>query len=148
MAIAERRTRVVWNGSLRDGAGELEFVSSGLGPYPVTWASRVEQPGGRTSPEELLAASHASCYAMALNATLGAARHQPQQLDVIATVSLDQKDGGGFQVTSSELVVTGIVPGIDQAGFRQAADQAELACPISNALRNNVRITVNVTLES
>jgi OsmC-like protein len=82
--------------------GELEFVSSGIGSYPVTWASRVERPDGRTSPEELLAASHAACYAMALNATLGRA-NPPERLEVTATVSLDPKEGGGFQVTSSAL---------------------------------------------
>jgi len=147
MATAERQARVLWEGSLPDGSGELEFVSSGIGKYPVTWASRIEQPGGRTSPEELLAASHASCYAMAFAATLGRGGNPPQRLDVSATVSLDPREGGGFQVTSSALEVEGAVPGLDQAGFQAVAEQAEQACPISNALRNNVRITVKATLE-
>jgi osmotically inducible protein OsmC len=138
----------VWDGPLRAGSGRLEFVSSGIGTYPVTWASRVDRPDGRTSPEELLAASHASCYAMALNATLSANRNEPQRLDVTATVSLDPKEGGGFRVSSCELVANGVVPGLDQAGFQEAADQAEQARPISNSLRNNVRITVTATLES
>jgi len=114
----------------------------------VTWASRVERPDGRTSPEELLAASHAACYAMALNATLG--RGQPAAAvgghrDGLA----GPKEGGGFQVTSSALEATGVVPGLDQARFQEVAEQAEQdACPISNALRNNPRITVKATLES
>jgi osmotically inducible protein OsmC len=123
-------------------------VSSGIGTYPVTWASRVERPDGRTSPEELLAASHATCYAMALNATLSAGHHEPQRLDVTAKVSLDPKEGGGLRISSSELIAKGVVQGLDQAGFQEAADQAEQACPISNALRNNVEITVKATLES
>jgi osmotically inducible protein OsmC len=130
------------------GSGRLEFVSSGIRTYPVTWASRLDRPDGRTSPEELFAASHASCYAMALNATLSANRNEPQRLDVTATVSLDPKEGGGFRVSSSEVVANGVVPGLDQAGFQEAADQAARACPISNSLRNNVRITVTATLES
>lgn len=148
MATAERQARVLWEGPLQHGSGELEFASSGIGTYPVTWASRVERPDGRTSPEELLAASHAACYAMALSATLGQAGNPPQRLNVTATVSLDPKEGGGFQVTSSVLEVRGVVPGLDQAGFQSVAEQAEKACPISNALRNNLRITVTATLES
>jgi osmotically inducible protein OsmC len=147
MATAERQARIAWEGPLQAGSGELEFVSSGIGRYPVTWASRVQRPDGKTSPEELLAASHAACYAMALNATLGRG-NPPQRLDVTATVSLDRKEGGGFQVTSSTLEATGVVPGLDQARFQEVAEQAEQACPISNALRNNVRIMVKATLES
>jgi lipoyl-dependent peroxiredoxin len=148
VATAERQARIVWEGPLQAGSGELQFVSSGIGSYPVTWASRVERPDGRTSPEELLAASHASCYAMAFNATLSAGQHTPQRLDVTATVSLNPKEGGGFQVTASALEARGVVPGLDQASFQEIAEQAERGCPISNALRNNVRITVQATLES
>ena len=148
MAMAERQARVQWEGSLQDGGGELEFASSGIGKYPVTWASRVQQPEGRTSPEELLAASHAACYAMAFSATLGRGGNDPERLDVTATVSLDPKEGGGVQVTSSALEVRGVVPGLDQARFQAAAEEAEQGCPISNALRNNLRITVKATLES
>jgi osmotically inducible protein OsmC len=147
MATAERQARVVWEGSLPEGRGELELASSGIGKYPVTWASRVERPDGRTSPEELLAASHAACYAMAFSATLGRDGNPPQRLDVTATVTLDPKEGGGFEVTSSALEVRGVVPGLDQAAFQSAAEQAEQGCPISNALRNNLRITVTATPE-
>jgi lipoyl-dependent peroxiredoxin len=147
MVIAERRAQIVWDGPLQAGSGELEFLSSGIGTYPVTWASRVERPDGRTSPEELLAASHAACYAMALNGALGTEPNLPQRLDITATVALDRKEGGGFQVVSSVLEVKGTVPGLDQAKFQEVAEQAEQVCPISNAIRNNVQITVKATLE-
>jgi hypothetical protein len=94
MATAERQARIVRQGPLQAGSGQLEFVSGGIGSYPVTWASRVERPDGRTSPEELLAASHAACYAMALNATLAGA-NPPQRLVVTATVSLDPRKEAG-----------------------------------------------------
>src|SRR6266704_2477960 len=123
MATAERQARIVWEGPLQAGSGELEFVSSGIGSYAVTWASRVQRADGRTSPEELLAASHATCYAMALNGTLGR-DNPPERLEVTATVSLDPKEGGGFQVTSSALEATGVVPGLDQAKFQEGAEGA------------------------
>lgn len=148
MATAERQARVQWQGTLQEGSGELDFASSGVGKYPVTWASRIHEPAGRTSPEELLAASHAACYAMAFSATLGGSGSPPERLDVTATVSLDPKEGGGFQVTSSALEVRGVVPGLDQQGFQNLAEQAEKGCPISNALRNNLQLTVKATLES
>ncbi len=146
--MADRQAHTVWEGSLIKGKGELEFASSGIGRFPVTWASRVESPDGRTSPEELLAASHASCYAMAFSNTLTEAGNQPERLHVTSTVSVEPKAGGGIEVTRSVLEVVGVVPGLDQAGFQAAADQAELGCPISNAIRNNVQVTVQATLES
>ncbi|HEX6446508.1 MAG TPA: OsmC family peroxiredoxin [Streptosporangiales bacterium] len=148
MATAQRQASIVWTGPLTSGSGELEFASSGIGTYPVTWVSRVERPDGMTSPEELLAASHASCYVMAFNATLNRSEIEPERLHVTATVSLEPKEGGGFQVTRSELVATGTVAGLDQERFQQLAEQAEQGCPISNSLRGNVEITVSATLES
>jgi osmotically inducible protein OsmC len=148
MAMAERRAHALWEGALAGGKGDLEFASSGIGRYPITWASRVEKADGRTSPEELLAASHAACYAMAFSNTLDQAGTPPERLHVTATVSLDPKEGGGVVVTRSALEVTGVVPGLDQDGFQQAADEAEKGCPISNAIRGNVEITVAATLQS
>jgi lipoyl-dependent peroxiredoxin len=148
MAMAERQAHTVWEGSLQGGKGDLEFASSGIGRYPVTWASRVERPDGRTSPEELLAAAHAACYAMAFSNTLAQAGNAPERLHVTSTVSLDPKEGGGGVVTRSVLEVTGVVPGLDQAGFQAAAEQAEKGCPISNAIRGNVDVTVSATLKS
>ena len=147
MAMADRRAEVNWEGALLNGAGAVELVSSGGGTFPVTWASRVESADGRTSPEELLAAAHASCYAMAFSAALGRADTPPERLHVTATVSLNKKEGGGVQVTDSLLEVSGVVPGLDQAGFQAAAEKGEQGCPISNAIRNNVNITVVATLE-
>jgi lipoyl-dependent peroxiredoxin len=146
MSMADRQAHTVWEGSLFEGKGELEFVSSGIGRFPVTWASRVEKADGRTSPEELIAAAHATCYAMALSNTLAGDGTPPERLHVVATVSLDPKQGGGVEVTKSTLEVTGTVPGLDQAGFQAAAERGEQACPISNALRGNLQITVTATL--
>ena len=147
MATADRRAEAQWEGALTSGSGEVSLATSGAGSFPVTWASRVEKADGRTSPEELLAAAHASCYAMAFSATLGRGDTPPERLHVVATVSLNPKEGGGFQVTDSKLEVTGVVPGLDQAGFQAAAETAEQGCPISNAIRNNVAITVTATLQ-
>ena len=148
MAMAERQAHTVWEGPLQGGQGDLEFASSGIGRYPVTWASRVEKPEGRTSPEELLAASHAACYAMAFSNTLAQDGNPPERLHVTATVSLDPKEGGGVEVTRSVLEVTGVVPGLDQAAFQDAAERAEQGCPISNAIRGNVDVTVTATLKT
>ncbi|HEY2959046.1 MAG TPA: OsmC family peroxiredoxin [Actinomycetota bacterium] len=147
MSMADRQAHTVWEGSLFEGSGELEFASSGIGRFPVTWASRVEAPNGRTSPEELLAAAHAACYSMALSNTLSEAGNPPERLHVVATVSLDPRQGGGVEVTRSALEVTGAVAGLDQAGFQEAAEKAEKGCPISNAIRGNVAVTVNATLK-
>lgn len=147
MALAERRAEVVWSGDLTAGSGRLSLRSSGLATeVPVTWASRTEAPDGKTSPEELLAAAHASCYAMALSATLGRAGTPPERLEVTAVASLDRADGG-VRVSAVELTVRGRVPGLDQAGFQDAARTAETRCPISNAIRNNVEIRLNAQLE-
>lgn len=147
MATADRRAEATWQGSLLEGSGTLEFVSSEAASLPVTWASRVESSDGRTSPEELLAAAHASCFAMAFSATLGRGGTPPERLHVTAVVSLNPKQGGGFEVTNSALEVRGVVPGLDAAGFQELADTAEKGCPISNSIRGNVTITVSATLE-
>ena len=148
MAQAERTANVTWQGSLVKGSGTIESVTSGtLGPMPVSWVSRTEQPGGQTSPEELLAAAHAACYAMAFSHTLAQGGNPADQLNVSATVGFDPKPGGGFYVSSSHLSVRGRVPGLDQAGFEAAARKGEEGCPISNAIRNNVAITLEAALE-
>jgi lipoyl-dependent peroxiredoxin len=148
MAMADRRAEATWAGTLTEGSGTLDLVSSGVASaLPITWASRTEKPDGRTSPEELLAAAHASCYAMAFSATLGRGGTPPESLHVTAVVSLNPKEGGGVEVTDSALTVRGTVPGLDQAGFQEAAETGEQGCPISNAIRNNVNITVTATLD-
>ena len=148
MVRAERRAEVVWEGSLIQGHGKIASVGSGaFGEMPITWASRTERSDGRTSPEELLAAAHAACYAMAFSHTLAQAGTPAEQLDVKATCAFEQV-GGGFKVTTMELDVQGKVPGLDQTAFENVARQAEENCPVSNALRNNVQISVKAHLES
>lgn len=148
MAQAERRAEVVWDGDLVRGSGRLNLVSSGaLTDSAVTWASRTESADGRTSPEELLAGAHASCYAMAFAATLARAGSPPELLRVSAVCALDRRPEGGFKVTSMALTVRGRAPGLDDARFKEVAAQAEQGCPISNALRGNVEIRIDAALD-
>jgi lipoyl-dependent peroxiredoxin len=148
MPMAERKARVVWQGGLADGSGKLNFESSSAATdLPVTWAARTEVPGGKTSPEELIASAHASCYAMAFSNVLSQAGHSPEELTIDAVCVLDMVDGGP-KVTRVDLTVLGKVPGLDQSGFEELAQQAEKGCPISNLLRNNAEISVNATLSS
>lgn len=148
MSMADRRAEATWAGNLIEGGGTLDLVSSGVASsLPITWASRTEQADGRTSPEELLAGAHAACYAMAFSHALATAGNPPERLHVISVVSLNPKEGGGVEVTDSALEVTGTVKGLDQAGFQEAAEAAEQGCPISNAIRGNVAITVTATLD-
>ena len=146
MADAPRRADAVWQGSLAQGSGEVSLVTSGsAGPLPVTWASRTERSNGKTSPEELLAAAHASCYCMALSAGLAEAGTPPEKLEVSATVTFKEIEGG-WKTGSSHITVKGTVPGIDEAAFKAAAEGAKDGCPISGALKGNVEISVEATL--
>jgi osmotically inducible protein OsmC len=145
MAMAERTATTKWDGDLAHGRGTITGASGALGELPVTWASRTERSDGKTSPEELVAAAHASCFSMALSHTLTQGGNPPDHLEVTAKVTLDQRDGNPT-VTTSELTVTGTVPGIDQAAFAQAASDAGQNCPISRALAG-VEISVQATLQ-
>lgn len=144
---AIRTATVTWNGTLAEGTGTVTAGSSELFvDLPVSWASRTEGVDGRTSPEELLAAAHASCFAMALSGQLVRAGTPPDHLHVSATVTFDRVDEK-WSVTTSELDVVGVVPGIDEAAFDAAAQAARDGCPISRALAGNVEISVGSTLE-
>jgi osmotically inducible protein OsmC len=144
----ERHASATWHGSLTEGSGTFSLRSSGLvGDAPVSWPARTESPGGKTSPEELIAAAHASCYCMALSAHLGRTASPPERLDVDCVVMFEKKPEGGFKVATSTLRVRGRVPGMDQAAFEEAALAGEHGCPVSNALRGNVDIRVEATLE-
>lgn len=144
---AIRRAEVTWNGSLIEGSGTIDSVTSGaLAGLPVTWASRTEAADGRTSPEELVAAAHASCYSMAFAGGLGRNGTPPQKLSVSATVMFDKTDAG-WKVASSALTVVGVVPGLDAAKFAELAEAAKDGCPISGALKGNVALSVEATLE-
>jgi lipoyl-dependent peroxiredoxin len=146
MAMAERSATTGWDGDLAHGEGTLNGASGALQDLSVTWASRTERSDGKTSPEELIAAAHSSCFSMALAHGLTEAGNAPEHLDVTSKVTLDLVDGAPT-VTTSELTVSGRVPGIDQTTFEQAASDAGKNCPISRALAG-VQITVNATLES
>jgi lipoyl-dependent peroxiredoxin len=140
---AERRAEVTWQGDLMGGSGEVERVGSGtFGGLDVTWASRTEEPGGKTSPEELIAAAHAACFSMALANGLAQAGTPPEQLSTSATVTFVPGTG----ITRSALEVQGNVPGIDDDAFREAAEQAKEACPVSQALKGNVELEVTARL--
>jgi osmotically inducible protein OsmC len=144
---ATRRASVSWNGSLASGNGTTTAGTSGtFRDLPVSWAARTESPDGQTSPEELLAAAHASCYAMALSGGLGRAGTPPEHLDVTAEVTFD-KVGDAWTVVSSALTVRGRVPGSDEAAFREAAEAARDGCPISRALAGNVTLSVEPSVE-
>jgi osmotically inducible protein OsmC len=145
---AVRQASVSWSGDLPTGKGSVSAATSGVfEDLEVSWARRSEADAqGKTSPEELLAAAHASCYAMALSNGLGQAGTPPQSLDVTATVTFDRV-GGGFKVVSSVLEVRGRVPNADDAAFQKAAEAAKDGCPISQALKGNVDMSVKATLE-
>jgi osmotically inducible protein OsmC len=146
MPIATREAEVVWEGPLASGTGKLSSGSGALGELPVTWASRTEQPDGKTSPEELIAAAHASCFAMALSLVLGENRTPPERLVVNAACTLDEVEGAP-RITTVELTVRARVPGLERAGFEQTVDRAAELCPVSNALRGNVEIGLRNELE-
>lgn len=139
----DRRAEVTWNGELLTGDGSINTVTSGaFGPLPVSWPSRAEQANGKTSPEELIAAAHASCYCMALSHALTGAGTPPTTLSASATVTFVPGTG----ITRSALTVVGTVAGLDAAAFQQAAEQAKEGCPVSAALKGNVELTIEATL--
>jgi osmotically inducible protein OsmC len=143
--MATRRAQAVWEGDLASGEGTADLESGLATGLPVNWRARTEG-GEQTSPEELLAAAHASCFAMALSHELAEAGNAPERLTVAAAVSFEPK-GEGFAVTTSELEVRGVVPGVNADAFAKAADAAAKGCPISAALSGNVEISVDAELE-
>lgn len=146
MSIAERAIQTTWEGPLASGAGKLSAGSSGaLDGLPLTWASRTEQPGGKTSPEELAAAAHSSCFAMALALKLGENNTPPQRLDVAATVILDAVDGVPT-ITRSRLKVRAQVNGLDADSFAAVVNGAAALCPVSR-LFAGAEITVEAELD-
>jgi osmotically inducible protein OsmC len=145
---AIRRAEATWTGDLNNGSGVVSAASSAaFDQLPVTWASRTETPDGRTSPEELVAAAHAACFSMAFSGRLAKAGSPPERLEVSAQVTFDKQDAG-WRVTRSELTVNGRVPGMSAEDFRTEAEAAKEGCPISQALKGNVEMTVEATLES
>jgi osmotically inducible protein OsmC len=136
-----------WSGGLQDGSGHVRLTSSGVGEYDVSFPKRVaDEADGTTSPEELIAAAHASCYAMQLSALIARADATPKKLEVDATVSLDPDPAGGFRISTIELVVHGDVDGLDEASFKKVAAEAKAQCPVSKALTGTT-ITLEATLD-
>jgi lipoyl-dependent peroxiredoxin len=142
-----REAEIAWEGTTARGAGVVSAASSGAFALPVTIASRVADPEGKTSPEELLAAAHAACFSMAFSNGLAKNGTPPTRLAVSSDVTFE-KVGDGWKVTKSELRVRGTVPGIDEKKFRELADAAKDGCPISGALKGNVALSVDAKLES
>ena len=145
--MADRAASAIWHGNLFDGSGTVSALSSGLfTDAGVTWASRTEAPGGKTSPEELLAAAHASCFSMACSNELAKAGTPPTKVSVSVAVTGDKLESG-WTVLSSAITVRGVVPGATEASFREAAEKAKDGCPISKALKGNVELSVEAILE-
>ncbi|WP_406442936.1 OsmC family protein [Streptomyces sp. NBC_00631] len=136
-----RTAHTVWEGSLTEGNGVITFDSSGIGEQPVTWASRSQEANGRTSPEELIAAAHSSCFSMALSHALTGAGTPPAKLVTNADVTFQPGTG----ITGIHLTVEGTVPGLDAEGFAAAAEDAKKNCPVSQALAGTT-ITLDAKL--
>ena len=147
MAVTRSAT-ATWQGDLAGGSGT---VSSGTSDFwrdlPTSWGSRTEEPGDKTGPEEFLAAAHASCFSMAFSNELAKAGHVADRVEVSVDVSAEKREAG-WTVVSSHLTVRGWVPGVDEETFQAAAQKAKDGCPISRALKGNVELSVDATLES
>jgi osmotically inducible protein OsmC len=144
--MATRTAHTHWTGGLQDGSGHVSLTSSGAGSYDVSFPRRTaDEANGVTSPEELIAAAHSSCYSMQLSALLAAAGGTPRTLEVDAAVSIGPDPAGGLRITGIHLTVRGEVDGLDDAGFLEAAEQAKTGCPVSKAL-TGTDITLDATL--
>ncbi|MFZ0892133.1 MAG: OsmC family peroxiredoxin [Thermoplasmata archaeon] len=143
---AKSTAYATWEHDLLKGNGTVRPETGAFGTLPVTWSARSEQHNGKTSPEELLAAAHASCYAMALSGGLGRLQKPADRLNVTATATFD-KVGDAWKVTTMDLSVVGKVPGITAAQFEEAAHAAKDGCPISKALHGNVQVNLTAKLE-
>jgi lipoyl-dependent peroxiredoxin len=140
----DRKAEVTWQGDLTSGSGRIDSVTTGaFGGLDVSWPARTEEPGDKTSPEELIAAAHASCFSMAFSAGLARAGHAPEQLNTSATVTFEPGEG----ITKIALEVVGRVPGMDDEAFQKAAEQAKEGCPVSKALASVPEISLTARLE-
>ena len=141
-----RTSRTAWNGTLAEGSGQVELTSSGAATFEVSFPKRAaENADGTTSPEELIAAAHSSCYAMQLSAVIAEAGGTPVALEVTADVTLRPDPAGGFRISGIKLTVRGEVEGLDAAGFEAAAQNAKATCPVSKAL-TGTEITLDASL--
>ncbi len=142
-----RTARTAWTGTLEQGSGQVELTSSGVGTYEVSFPKRAaDDAGGTTSPEELIAAAHSACYAMQFSALIAQAGGTPQSLDVQADVTLGPDPAGGFVIPGIKITVRGAVEGMDEAKFKEVAEAAKSACPVSKALTGTT-ITLDAGLK-
>jgi osmotically inducible protein OsmC len=142
-----RTARTAWNGTLEQGSGQVELTSSGVGTYDVSFPKRAaDDADGTTSPEELIAAAHSSCFAMQFSALAAEAGGVPRALEVTADVSLGPDPAGGFRLTGITLTVRGEVEGLDADAFGKVAEQAKASCPVSKAL-TGVEITLDASMD-
>ena len=146
--MAESRANAVWEGNLVEGHGRVSAATGVFADLDLTWAARTSRPDPGTSPEELIAAAHAACYAMAFSHALAEAGHAPDRVSVSAVCHFTPVEGGGFSVSRMELDVHGRVPRLDQEAFARLAEEGDRGCPVSNALRGNVEIAVTATLDA
>jgi osmotically inducible protein OsmC len=144
--MATRTATTTWTGDLQSGSGNVELVSSKIGTYEVSWPKRTaDEANGTTSPEELVAAAHSSCFAMAFSNQLAQAGGSNAQLTVRADVTIGPDPAGGFRIRTSKLTVRGSVDGLDDAAFVKAAEEAKVGCPVSKAL-TGLDISVDAAL--
>lgn len=144
---ATRTAEATWRGTLLEGEGTLDLTSSGtVTGVGVSWPARTEEANGKTSPEELIAGAHAACFSMAFSKQLADRGGSPDELKVRATSTFDKTDAG-FRLTKMHLEVSAVVPGIDEVAFQEAAQAAKEGCPVSNALKGNVEITLDAALK-
>jgi lipoyl-dependent peroxiredoxin len=144
----ERQAEAVWHGRSATGSGTISGRSSGAFDLAYSEPSRVGDPGGESSPEELIAAAHAGCFAMSLAAEITKLRHEPKQLNVTATCVMDEVDGKGHLVVASNLEVRADVPGLDEGSFHEAVERADAGCPISTLIRGSASVSVQAELVS
>ena len=142
-----REAEIAWVGTTARGSGVVSALSSGSFALETTIASRVAEPEGKTSPEELLAAAHASCFVTSLGSELARAGTPPERMDVRCTITMDEVEGAGHRIVASAISARGVVPGCDQAGFAQAAEDADAGCPFSALIKASATVTIEATLE-
>ena len=147
MARVRRSADVTWEGNAARGAGSISGRSGGLTALPFSEPARIGPPEGKTSPEELLAAAHAGCYAMSLAAELSRAGAPPERLSVTATATLDKVEGVGHRIVAVDLEARGRVPGMDAPGFQQAAAAADEGCTLSALVKASAKVSVNAKLD-
>ena len=141
-----REARVAWEGTVSRGSGVVSASSSGAFELPVTIASRIGDPEGKTSPEELLAAAHATCFVISLGSELAKAGTPPERLEVLCTITMDEVEGMGHRIVSSALSARGAAAGADAASFAQAAEAADAGCPFSSLIKASATVTIDATL--